>query len=88
MNEVGSRTNFLIFSLYLKSKVWVCFDVISSLNSSLTDNPCCWPVVVAVATVTVPFTLVASPVILLNNSSNLALSVEPVTICLKNTLLC
>ena len=42
--------------------------------------------VVAVATVTVPFTLVASPVILLNISSNLALSVEPVTICLKNTL--
>ena len=42
--------------------------------------------VVAVATVTVPFTLFASPVTLLSTSSNLALSVKPVTICLKNTL--
>ena len=58
----------------------------SSLNSSPTDSPCCWPIVDAVATVTVPFTLVASPVTLFSNSSNLALSVEPVIICLKNTL--
>ena len=86
-NETGFTTNFLIFSLYLKSKDWVCFDVMSSLNSSPTDSPCCWPIVDAVATVTVPLTLVASPVILSNSSSILALSVEPVIICLKNTVL-
>ena len=33
-----------------------------NLNSSFSDKPCCWPVVVAVATVTVPFTLLKEPV--------------------------
>ena len=62
----------------------------SNLNLSPTDNLCCCPVVVAVATVTVPFTFLNCPVILLNINSNLALSdpvALPVIICLKNTLL-
>ena len=72
--------------MYLKSKVWISFDFKLSLNSSPTFNPCCWPVDVAVATVTVPFTLFASPVILLVINSNFTLSDPLVMICLKNTL--
>ena len=76
--------------MYLKSKVWVLSDVICNSNSSFIDNPCCCPVVVAVATVTVPFTFLNWPVMLFVINSNLTLSdpVEiPVVICLKNTLL-
>ena len=59
--ETGFTTNFLKFSLYLKSKVCVLFDFISRLNSSLRDKPCCCPIVVAAATVTSPFTFVKLP---------------------------
>ena len=51
-----------MFSLYLRSKVWVLSDWICNSKSSPTDKPCCWPMVVAVATVTVPFTLLKEPV--------------------------
>ncbi len=89
-NETGLTTNFLIVSLYLRLKISVLSDFISNLNLSPTDNPCCCPVVVAVATVTVPFTFLNWPVMLFVINSNLTLSdpVEiPVVICLKNTLL-
>ena len=88
-NETGLTTNFLIVSLYLKLKISVLFDFISNLNLSPTDNPCCCPVVVAVATVTVPLTFLNWPVMLFVINSNLTLSdpvVIPVIICLKNTL--
>ena len=87
VNVMGFTTNFLIFSLYLKSKVWVLLDVTCSSNSSLTDRLCCCPTVVAVATVTVPFTLFRDPERLSVMISILLSSPAVVSICLKNIVL-
>ena len=64
MNDTGLTTNFLIDSLYFKLKVWVWLDVIFNLNLSFIDSACWFPVVFAVATVTVPLTLLKDPEIL------------------------
>ena len=50
--------------MYFKLKVCIASDLICNLKSSPIDKPCCWPVVVAVATVANPTTFLNEPVTL------------------------